>query len=115
MGVAVFVGLLANEKSSSTEVGDDVAVSVLYERAGKCSNRFIEGGVGVDRIEDGQVLGSTYRSIVFTEGGSEVNDSRTVVGGDELGRNKRASRRIRPGESGCRMGARSANQPDLSL
>jgi hypothetical protein len=87
MRVTVFVGLLANEKSAGIEVGDDVAVGVLYEPPGECRNRFIEGSIGIYRIEDGQFLGSTNRSIVLTEGGGEMNDSRTVVGSDELGSN----------------------------
>ena len=68
MGVTVFVGLLANEKATGVEVGDDVAVGVFYERPGKCRNRFIEGRVGVYRIKDGQFLGATNCSVVLTEG-----------------------------------------------
>ena len=45
----------------------------------------VERGVGVDRVEDGQVLGAAHLGVVLAEGRGDVHDARAVVVGDVVG------------------------------
>jgi uncharacterized protein YndB with AHSA1/START domain len=56
-----------------------------YRPGGRSALRMTGPEGGVSEMEGVVLEFIPNRSIVFTEGGGEMNDSRTVVGGDELG------------------------------
>ena len=75
MRVTVFVSLFSNEKTSSGEISDDVAIGVFDELAGKSRHGVVECGVGVHRVENGEFFSTTNGSIVFAKCGGEMNDA----------------------------------------
>jgi hypothetical protein len=82
----VLVGVLGHQQPPDRQVGDDLRVGVLDEPPVPRRYPVVERGVGVDGVEDRQVLGPPDGGVLLAERRGDVDDARPVVVGHVVGR-----------------------------
>ena len=84
-GIAVLVGLHAEQQAAGLELGADGRVCVFDEDAGPRRDLGDEAALEVDGVDDRQVVLEAHAHVVLAEGGGHVDDAGAVAGRDEVG------------------------------
>ncbi len=88
------VRLLADQQTARREIVDDAAVGVLHEPAVPRPHARVERAVGVDGIENREVLALGDLHVVGAERRRDVHEPRALVGRHEVGQHDAARRLV---------------------